>query len=48
MNLERVRDHYKDMLSNCAPPMLSQSITLAPDPTAPADTSRLGEGGLGA
>ena len=48
MNLERVRDHYKDMLNSCAPPMLSQSITLAPDAAAPAGSSRLGEGGLGA
>jgi len=27
MNLERVREHYKDMLNSCAPVMLSQSIT---------------------
>lgn len=48
MNLERVRDHYKDMLASCAPPMLSQSITLAPDAAAPAGAGPLSEGGFGA
>jgi len=28
MNLERVREHYKDMLNSCAPPMLSQSMAM--------------------
>ena len=33
MNLERVRDHYKDMLDRCAPPMMS------PQPVPPSDGS---------
>ena len=48
MNLERVREHYQDMLASCAPPMLSQSISLAPAAAAPAGTNPLAEGGLGA
>ena len=33
MNLERVLDHYKDMLDRCAPPMMS------PQPVPPSDGS---------
>jgi len=54
MNLDRVRDHYKDLLSNCAPPVLSQSMTASETPAASdapppaAGGSRTGTGGLGA
>ncbi len=37
MNLEKVRVHYKDMLSRCAPPVVDRPGPQAPDPGSAVD-----------
>ncbi len=46
MNLERVREHYKDLLNNCAPPVLSPSQIAAGTP--PISGAATPAAGLGA